>query len=806
MKSIIASFIAPFVALWSGLIVLNANRPAFAAEPVPPATMASASDVRLLPGSPLYDRQELHRKGYLLALDPDRLLFEYRKLAKLDGPQGTKPYGGWDSGFIRGHMAGHYLSAASRMAAATGDEVYKQRVDYLVTELGKCQAALDQDGYLAAFPSTAFDSLEHGAKNNSGVVVPYYTIHKIMAGMLDAYHYTGNKQALDIAATMAGYFQRRIARLSPEEIERIFRTDVSRNPQNEFGGMADVLTELYTVTGDRAQLALANVFDRPWFVTPLATGEDHLKNLHANTHVAQAAGLARYANVTDDPTSLAASQQFWRIVTEQHSFVIGGNAFHEWFDGPGVEAGPSIDGKRSLPATTAESCNTQNMLKLTSRLIERSPDNAAYADYYERALLNHLLATIAPDTGAMTYFLPLHGDFRTYLNGTFCCVGSGIENPARYNEGIYCERGSDLWVNLYVPSALDWASQEIRLKQEGNLPVDDSVTLTITQASAKKATLHLRIPYWVAAGTADVAVNGSKVETAANPSSFVSIERNWTTGDVITIKLPARLRIERAKDVPTMASVCYGPYVLAGRLGSEGMPNDFADKDAYLNRPAAAVPAIVNESASPGDWLTLVDRKSLTFRTHDAGPATGITFEPLYAVHHERYSVYWPVVTPAEATTLPAPATQPAAAAKQDPDVIDQVRIADTESERAHDSLFTGSTTGKLPTGEPWRDASPNGSIQYVLAIGPADKRKSLVCTYWGGDTGRTFDIIVNGVTIATQTLQAQKPGALIEAKYPLPAEALNGQQNATVRFQGVGQGRVGGVFGVRLILDHEMK
>jgi hypothetical protein len=779
------------------LLSLLAVAVAHAENAVGSAEMMDASRVRLLPGSPFYDRQELHRTGYVGHLDPDRLLFPYRKLAGLPQPAGiTSGYSGWDSGFIRGHMAGHYLSAASRMAAATGDESFRKKADYLVAELAKCQQALNQDGYLAAFPSIALDWQEGISKNSGGVVVPYYTIHKIMAGLVDAHHYLGNRQALDVALKLSAYLQKRLLVLPPDRIERMFRTDRSRNPQTEFGGMADVLTELYSITGDKKHLELAALFNRPWLIDPLASNQDRLKALHANTHLAQLAGIARYANVTGDAADARASENAWAIITRHHSFAIGGNSYKEWFDGPDVEAGPSINDGKRLPPTTAESCNTQNMLKLTARLIERAPDHADYADYFERALYNHLLATVAPDTGAMTYFTPLHGDFRIYLDGTHCCVGSGIENTARYNEGIYFQRPGQLWVNLYIPSALDWTGQGLALKQEGFPPATDTVRLTVTRAARPtEATLHLRVPGWLS-GPVELSVNGrSQPADVSTPSSYLSVKRVWQTGDVLTLKLPAALRLERAKDVPSMAAVFYGPVLLAGRLGHEGMPKDFADKDAYLKLPPAPVPAIVNPSANPADWLTLADASTLTFKAHDAGPASGIVFQPLYAVHHERYSVYWELAATATQTASPTSAAN--ATAKDDTVGLDRVLIGDTDSERAHDFSAEQTQTGRVAN-HTWRDAAPNGAFSYVLAL-PTIPSPALVCTYWGGDSDRSFDIVVNGVVVATQILDGSQPGKAIEVAYPLPPEALTGQQNLTVRFQGTGKGRVGGLLGLRL-------
>jgi hypothetical protein len=598
------------------------------------------TQVRLLPGSPFYERQELHRRGYLASFQPDKLLFHYRALAKLPQAEGvTSGYAGWDSGFIRGHMAGHYLSAASRMAAATGDASFKEKADYMVAELAKCQIALNQDGYLAAFSSGAFDRLEGKPGNGGGVVVPYYTIHKIMAGLLDAHHYLGNTQALDAAVKMATYFENRLASLKPEEVEKIFRTDGSRNPQNEFGAMSDVLAELYSITGERKHLDAARVFNRSWFVGPLTAGEDRLAGLHANTHIAQAIGIAHSGNLTRDPDELKASENFWKLVTQQHSFVIGGNSFKEWFDKPGVETGASIDDHKELPATTAESCNTHNMLKLTARLFEREP-RAEYADYFERALYNHLLATVAPDSGAVTYFTPLRGGFRTYLDGTHCCVGTGIENAPRYNEGIYFQRADSLWVNLYIPSELDWRETGLVVRQEGDITRGEPVRFTIVKAGNGSINLNFRIPGWIS-GPPVLTLNAKKQKNSGKPSSYVSLKRKWKSGDVVVLALPASLRLERAKDAPALVSVFFGPVLLAGELGRENMPKDFADKDANLKIPSVPVPEIASSSANPADWLRPVQGAISAFKAHDAGPADGIVFRPLYEVHHERYSVYW---------------------------------------------------------------------------------------------------------------------------------------------------------------------
>jgi len=645
---------SPFFQLaCAALAAIAASRSADSLQAAQPAIHAlEASQVRLLAGSPFYDRQELHRTKYLAAWDPDRLLFHYRALAGL--PQvaaATGPYPGWEGGFIRGHMLGHYLSAASRMYAATRDERYRDRTNYLVAELARCQAAIGEDGYLAGFPSTIFDKLERGTLGPGGVLVPYYTVHKIMAGLLDAHHYLGNKQALDITVRMADYFQKRIEKLSSDDIEKIFRTDKQRNPTNEFGGMADLLVDLSSATGEVRYLKLAAVFNRPWLVDPLAAGEDHLAGIHANTHIPQVIGFANYSRATADTQTELAARHFWQLVTGQHSFANGGNGFREWFDKPGVETGPSIDGGISLPPTTAESCGTYNMLKLTAKLFEREP-KIEYADYYERALYNHILAELEPTTGAITYFAPLYGQFRTYLDGTFCCVASSLEYTPRFNEGIYFAGGDQLWINLYIPSSVEWNEQQITLTEKGDVASgDETVQFTVTKSAregeapaepAKLATLNFRIPHWIA-GAAVLSINGREQSRTSKPSTYLSATRVWQEGDTLTLTLPAALRIERAKDSDSLGSIFHGPVLLAGELGREGIRRDVGDKDMNLRLPAVKVPAIVSSSPEPKDWLQAEPGNKQVFKAKDAGPASEIIFRPLFDLHHERYSVYWPL-------------------------------------------------------------------------------------------------------------------------------------------------------------------
>ena len=349
------------------------------------------SEVRLL-DSPFKAAQDADAK-YMASLDLDRLLHNFRINAGL--PTTASPLGGWEapSCEVRGHFVGHYLTACALMYKSTGDPEWKRRADYLVVELGKCQDALGT-GYLSAFPASAFDKLEAGIH----VWAPYYTIHKIMAGLFDAYQLCGNAQALDIDKKMATYFADRISKLNDDQIERTFHT-TGVGPGTEFGGMSIVLHQLYGITGDFHDLELANTFDRDWLAVPLAHGEDPLADLHANTHIPQVDGFAWHYRVTGDTKYRDAAENFWQLVTDHHSFVTGSNSFAEHFAKPGIEAS-------RLSPNTAETCNTYNMLKLTRDLFQLDP-KPQYADYYERALYNHILGSIDPTTGMTTYFLSL---------------------------------------------------------------------------------------------------------------------------------------------------------------------------------------------------------------------------------------------------------------------------------------------------------------------------------------------------------------------------------------------------------------
>lgn len=618
--------------------------------------------VRLIEASPFRERQELYRTEYLHNLDADRLLAPFFHNAKL--PLDAKRYPGWDSGFIEGHMGGHYLSAAARIYAATGDASYKGRVDHFIEGLAKCSEALDKRephrGYLSAFPVAKLEQLETVGHGGS---VPYYTLHKILAGLLDAHEFCGNERALNMAVGLSDYIAWRMSRLSEDQLARMMETNYQENPGNEHGGIAEALVDLSVQAkargdaGSERHLKLASLFLRNWFIDPLVAGEDCLSGLHGNTHIAIASALARYAAVSGDERAAAAARNFWMQMVGHHTFANGGNTFDEKLRDSGVEVRGT--GGSSLAAGTAEYCNTHNMLKLTRNLFELSPGHA-YADYYERALYNHILATIEPRTGQVCYLTSLRpGDFRSYLpaDGTYCCNGSGLENPSRFGEGIYFRKDGTLWVNLYIPSSLDWREKRIVFRQEAKSPFDETIRFTIKAEQPAIAKFCLRIPSW-AVGENRLSIDGKsqRIETAAG--DYFELTRTWKDGDSFELMLPMQVWSFPASDDPEVRSFFYGPVLLAAPLGRDAMPNsDTGDKWLGLRvdgnadgQPTAAydrVPVLLAEDPqNPDSCLKAVAGQPGQFQAPGKvgdQPAV-VTLSPLYMVHHQRFAAYFKVV------------------------------------------------------------------------------------------------------------------------------------------------------------------
>jgi DUF1680 family protein len=514
-------------------------------------------------------KRELLNTAYIASLDPDRLLHNFRVNAKL--PSQAKPLEGWESPGIglRGHFTGHYLSALSSLVERYDDPVLAARLEYMVNELHKCQQALG-GGYLSAFPETEFDKLERGT---DGIWAPYYTYHKIMQGLLDVYVRTGNRLAYQMVCDMTSYVEARMAKLDAATMERMFYT-VQANPTNESGAMNDVLYRLYKVSHNPRHLQLAKIFDREWFVVPLAHNQDILSGLHANTHIVLVNGYAQRYTITGETKYRDAAQNFWNMLMSHHAYANGSSS------GPRPNAiTPTSQtsehwGMPDLLSNTfstkiAESCVSHNTQKLTSELFTWT-QSPVYADSYMNLFYNGIMALQSPSDGTVVYHLPLGSPRqKQFLTGNDfrCCNGTSIEAFSSLNDNIYFRNADSIWINLYVPSQANWKDKNIRLTQQGNFPEDSVVKINVSTRQKQVFALHLFIPSWARA--TDVYINHQKSAQRISPLSYLNITRKWKDNDSVRLVFHYDFHIKRMTDVPNVIALFYGPQLLAFKTNSE---------------------------------------------------------------------------------------------------------------------------------------------------------------------------------------------------------------------------------------------
>ncbi|HUA38170.1 MAG TPA: beta-L-arabinofuranosidase domain-containing protein [Candidatus Sulfopaludibacter sp.] len=595
-------------------------------------------DVRLLDG-PFRSAMGLDAK-YLLSLEPDRLLSGFRSESGLT-PKAAK-YGGWESTKLAGHTLGHYLSACSRMYQDTGDRQFLDRVNYIVAQLAECQKA-NANGYVAAMPDgkQVFGDVAQGKINAEGFNLnggwsPWYTIHKELAGLIDAYRFCDNPQALAVATNLANWVYDTTRNLSDEQWQKMLIC--------EYGGMNEALANLYGLTQNERYLDLAEKFYDQAVLAPLAAGRDDLSGKHDNTQVPKIVGAARIYELTGQPRYADLARFYWQRVALNRSYVIGGSGDNEGFF-------PTNQWASHLNAATCETCCTYNMLKLTLHLFEWSPA-AAEMDFYERALYNDILASQDPDTGMFVYLMSLQpGGFKTYStpeNSFWCCVGTGMENHSRYGQAIYLHGDGSLYVNLFIASELSWPEQGLVVRQDTKFPNQDTTRLTFQCRQPVKLALKIRWPAW-AESPPGISINGQAQTVSGQPASYVTLDRQWHDGDVVKIHLPMSLRTEPLPGTTNLLAVLYGPIVLAGELGASGMPADPDAKDQtkFVKWPPAPVPVFVADDDSILKHIRAT-RRPLTFRTKYLARPEDVTLVPFYEVQHQRYTVYWHVLSPTE--------------------------------------------------------------------------------------------------------------------------------------------------------------
>ena len=752
----------PITTLMSTAIVLGALPTTILAQPSTRAVEPFAvSRVRLT------DSEFKHAQSmdmcYLLGLNANRLLAPYLKEAGL-APK-AENYTNWENTGLDGHIGGHYLSALAYMYAATGDMQIKERLDYTLGELKRCQDAVGT-GYLSGVPNgrVVWQEIKEGNIRASGFGlndrwVPLYNIHKIYAGLRDAYLQAGSQEAKQMLIGLTDWMLDLVSDLTDEQIEDMLRS--------EHGGLNETFADVAAITGDKRYLRLARQFSHQSLLQPLLSGQDCLTGMHANTQIPKVIGFKRIADIDNDKDWDKAVAYFWEKVVSERSITIGGNSVREHFH-------PSDDFSSMLSSEQGpESCNTYNMLRLTKMLYESS-GNVAYLDYYERALYNHILSTINPVQGGFVYFTPMRaGHYRVYSQpqtSFWCCVGSGIENHARYGEMIYSHRDKNLYVNLFIPSTLDWSEQNVKIEQQNHFPDVAETTLTVTPNQSAEFTLHLRCPEWTSADKIQITVNETPVAVDI-ADGYVVLKRKWAKGDHVRMQMPMSLRAETTPDGAPHYSILYGPIVLAAKIGVQEQTGLFADDSrgghiaSGRQLPINQMPVIVGDKETILEHIKMKSQNPMSFTLQGVSPSQyeGLELVPFYRLHECRYMVYFPLVSQSELQHRQEQEAQREREVQQlNLATVDRVVCGEQQPESDHFVEMSGAVAGQ-DNGVHWREASDWFSYRMR-----SNKVKAthlyIVCQ---ADAQRDFSVSINGVAVAN----IRSDREIIKVELPLEIE-----------------------------------
>ena len=763
-------------------------------------------DVQLLDG-PLKKARDLNIRT-LLQYDCDRLLAPYRKEAGLE-PR-AKTYPNWDG--LDGHVGGHYLTALA-INAATGSEECRQRMEYFISELQLCADANAKNhpewgrGYVGGMPNSE-NIWSNFKKGDFGVYfgswAPFYNLHKMYAGLRDAWLYCGNQQARSLFLGFCDWAVSITAGLSDAQMERML--------DNEHGGMNEVLADAYAMTGDSRYLDCAKRFSHRRLLTPMSERQDCLDNMHANTQVPKVVGFERISELSGNEPYHEAANFFWDIVTGERSLAFGGNSRREHF--PSKDACMDFINDIDGP----ESCNTNNMLKLTEDLHRRNPE-ARYADYYELATFNHILSSQHPEHGGYVYFTsarPRH--YRNYSapnEAMWCCVGTGMENHGKYGQFIYTHVGDALYVNLFVASELNWKEKGLTLKQETAFPYGETSKITVTKCANLKSQnsklkILVRYPGWVKPGQFSVTVNGKPVDIISGPSSYVAIDRQWKKGDVVEVTFPMHNSIKYLPNNPQYIALMHGPILLGMKTGTEDLAHLIADDSRFgqyaggKKLPIDQAPILIaDEVEDIVNQITPIEGKPLHFML-ETKMENGISNElqPFFEIHDSRYMIYWLALSEKNYQGyLDDLAKKEQERQALEARTVDKVQPGEQQPETDHkmetDRSNTGNTNDVF-----FRDARNGHYFSYLMqTAGETDL--TLRLTFWGQDEWRTceFDIMVDDQLLCSvNNTHKWRTSQFKTEDYPIPSNLLKGKAQVRIKFVAKPGKQVGEIYGVRLI------
>ncbi len=706
-------------------------------------TAFAVENVRLTDG-PFKHAQDLDLQ-YLLEIDPDRLLAPYLK------ESGLKPkaenYTNWENTGLDGHIGGHYLSALAYMYAATGNEEIGRRLDYMLSELKRAQDA-SGNGYLCGVPGgrpmwaeVARGDIRAGGFDLNAKWVPLYNIHKTYAGLKDAWLQTHREDARNMLVALADWMVAEVSQLSDEQIQDMLRS--------EHGGLNEIFADVAAITGDDKYMRLAHQFSHRAVLDPLLQGEDRLTGMHANTQIPKVIGFKRIADIEDNAEWDKAVDFFWNDVTSRRSVSIGGNSVREHFHSPD-DFSSMLESEQG-----PETCNTYNMLRLT-RMLYESSGKPSYMDYGERAIFNHILSSQNHDNGGFVYFTPMRsGHYRVYSQpqtSFWCCVGSGMENHARYGEYIYAaDADSNIYVNLFIPSQLSWNGNT--LEQRTDFPASDKTTITVRPAVPSEFAVKVRVPDWTDPYKATLAVNGRR-EAANIIGGYLTVDRTWQPGDSITVSFPMELRAEQLPDSSANYSFVYGPIVLAANLGAEDQTGLMADDSrgghiaAGPRLPLQDMPVIVTDAEDITSCIKPVEGEALTFSLTGVYPEKyeGMRLVLFASLNECRYMVYWPVMKPSELESrLAATAAEQQRRDALDARTADMVVCGEQQPESDHFVKMDRTEAG-YDGDIHWRRAWRGGCFGYTLA--GKGKDADVISVTYRPDSSRGAEVWFDGKKI----------------------------------------------------------
>ncbi|MBE5928623.1 MAG: hypothetical protein E7267_04515 [Lachnospiraceae bacterium] len=741
------------------------------------ATLFNGYNVSLTGDSYLKEQLEIGA-DYLKYYDVDRLAASLY-VNNMQSKSPAQVYGGWEGGGLPGHTVGHYLSACVSMYMQTGDEDFKERVDRLVYLIGEAQY---DDGYVGGVAKSNMDNVFAnpdtfwaGGHNNAyldGMWAPWYSIHKIYGGLIDAYLYMGNEDALRIAEGMADYAKKGTDNLSAERMDYML--------EGEYGGINESFAQLYEITGEKDYLILAERFSHKRIMDPLSRGEDNLSGLHANTQIPKMIGAAKIYQLTGDEYYKNVAENFWNYVVYDRSYATGGNCDKEFFTDLGTEP-------RSVDST--ETCNVYNMLKLTEYLYSMDP-KTEYLEYYENALYNHILGSQNKE-GDKTYNIDLtmggHKNYMRHCQNFTCCEGTGMENPGRFYRMIYTREEEGICVNLFVDSELDLSEEGIFLKQTTDFPYSDESTLIFEEAQGENIPLKIRVPKW--ANEPKIFVNNNEVAVNPGEDGYVTLTNEWKAGDKIQLIMPMDYSLYESREDSQGRIVAfkYGPILLAGEYDGNN------------------IPYIVTESRDPSEILTKDSPEKLRFSINDIlqPGSKDITLKPFFEFVSEEYMVYWNLYT--EQQYNGSAGENNSFASRLDSATYDKVQPNNSQSETEHNLQITGDSQSGVWQDKGWRSAEDVSSFSYDLKVHSTSENYLLSVFYgdeYSNNKTRTFDILVDGELLVTYTLNHNRPNDPWEYHYlQLPSRLTSGKDKVTVTYRSNEKGfTAGGVFEVRTV------